>query len=88
MTTGKFLKVQVKCSREKDGGVKVRSYHNAGKGNKATRYTKDEIDAIVVVDEDSNKCYWIDHEFFDKRFTKLSLDENKKNVNLAKDFEW
>ena len=89
---GKFIRVQVKYSEMKDGKIRVNLYHNAGKENKTKTYTDDEIDAIVVFNKETNKCYFISSAFFKGRHKlELRVDKPKrksKKINWAKDFEW
>ncbi len=88
---GKLEKIQVKYHSGNGKFIIVDYRYN--KGYKVKHYTKKDIDAIIVYDAYTEKCYYISSKYFaeGKRAINLRIIPTKNNqekrVNWAKDFE-
>jgi hypothetical protein len=91
---GKFERIQVKYVEGNSEVIKAKAYYNSGKSNKEKKYTSNDIEALVIFDKNSNKCYYIPSSLLNEGRTifylRLMEPKNKqsKKINWAKDFEW
>jgi hypothetical protein len=88
---GHFTKIQVKYAEIRKGIIRVRNYHNAGKGNQTRKYKDTEIDALIVYNKETDKCYFIPFASFKgQKYLALRFEppKKKKDITWAKDFEW
>jgi len=88
---GKFYRIQVKTSREKDGRIEMNTASTNYVDGKCIHhsYTKNEIDFIATFYQ--NKCYLIPVELCGNRGTSLRLIPTKNNqtrgVKMAQNYE-
>ena len=90
----KLLRIQVKFSSGDGEVVKVKGKHSSGREPYVTgKYTKNEIDAIIVYDASLNKTFFIPAEILGegRNAIWLRVKEPKtkeyKKIIWAKDFE-
>ena len=88
---GKLEKIQVKYHSGNGIFIRVDCCYN--KGYKPKKYTGKDIDAIIVYDAYTKKCYYISSEYFIEGRNGIELrlvptkNNQEKRVNWAKDFE-
>ena len=91
---GVFKRIQVKYEKGNGEVIRAKAYYNSGKGNIEKKYTSDNIDALIIFDDYTKKCYYISSSLLEEGRTIFHLRiKNPKNsqvkkINWAKDFEW
>jgi len=90
---GRFLRVQVKSVRLKNGRlpVKLQTYSMRSKGRIVQKSYGDDIDCIAVYCQDNEEVYFLSTEsFIGKTAIYLRIDTPKNhqfaNINWAKDY--
>lgn len=89
---GVFLRIQVKYRKAVRGKIDIcsRTSWTDKNGTHTKAYDKKEIDFFAIYCPDTNKCYYMPIDIFNKAFS-LRINDTKNNqkigVNLAKDFE-
>lgn len=96
-----ILKIQIKSCNPKNNILKCNLYStqydilkiNKNNRSKKILYNKEQIDGFIVVNLESQKCYYVDIENINKSGTMhlrlISAKNNQnKNINLASDYEF
>ncbi len=84
---GKFIRVQCKTGRVRNGFVVFNNYSVTSAGSKY--YTKDEIDSFGVYCPDNETTYFVPIDTCNKGKNRLRLDgANRAAGRSAKDFEF
>ena len=78
---GEFIRVQVKSSVYRDGGINFSCYNSqSAKGSgSATHYTSDDIEGIAVYNHTTSQCYWVPIDAANKWKMRLNEEEGSKN---------
>lgn len=91
---GNFKRIQVKYEKGNGEYIRAKAYYNSGKGNKTKKYTNSDIDALLIFDENTKKCYYISSDKLingrSSFYLRIKKPKNNqtKNINWARDFEW